>query len=98
MSGNWIVLLGVAGLLNPIALGVGVWMGWHLDRKAKIFVIGFAAAAFSLFIEAFLQLVGVPDLFGSQAGALALFPFRFMGGAVIALIAFAVNTMRPKME
>ncbi|MTI16349.1 phosphatidylglycerophosphatase [Rhodobacteraceae bacterium RKSG542] len=87
MVDNWVVLVGLAGLLNPFALAIGVWMGWRADQGAKIFIAAFAAATLSLLFEAGLGLIGLPKLFPHQVGVLALFPFRFIGAGIVAFIA-----------
>ncbi|MDD7910717.1 phosphatidylglycerophosphatase [Pseudovibrio exalbescens] len=90
MTDSWTVLIGFAGLLNPLALVIGALMGRGCDQAGKYLIAGFAAAAVSLFLEALLRLVGMPFLPAHESGALALFPFRMIGGA---LAAFIVRTI-----
>lgn len=94
MSSAWLSLFGLAGLLNPLALLIGAWMGWRADQRNKILIAGFAAAALSLFVETGLGLIGLPQIIPHDAGALAMFPFRFTGGALAALVAFLIAKRR----
>lgn len=84
LSGTWLDLLGLSGFLNPIALVIGAYMGWKADQPAKLAIAGFAGAILSLFLETGWRAVGLPPLFAFEAGALALFPFRFAGAGILA--------------
>ncbi|SHM03045.1 phosphatidylglycerophosphatase [Roseibium suaedae] len=90
ISSTWISLIGLAGLFNPLSLIIGAWMGWRADQRNKLLIAGFAAATLSLFVETGLGLIGLPQVIPHDAGALAMFPFRFVGGALAALIAFVI--------
>ena len=94
ISSTWLSLFGLAGLLNPLTLAIGAWMGWRADERNKILIAGFAAAILSLFVETGLIMTGLPPIIPHDAGALAMFPFRFIGGALAALIAFSVAARR----
>ncbi|OKL42861.1 hypothetical protein [Pseudovibrio exalbescens] len=87
MTDSWTVLIGFAGLINPLALLIGALMGLRCDQKAKFLIAGFGAAAVSLFVEALVRLTGLPLVPSHEVGALALFPFRLVGGAIAAIIA-----------
>lgn len=88
LSETWQTLFGIAGLLNPIALFVGAWLGWSANQKAKLLIAGFAAATVSIVIDAGLRLIGFSLWGGLDAGALAVFPFRFAGAAILATIVY----------
>ncbi|EFO29347.1 phosphatidylglycerophosphatase A [Roseibium sp. TrichSKD4] len=88
LNGTWADLLTLSGLLNPPALLIGLLLGRKADAFAKIWIAGFAAAALSLMAETGLKLLGVPLPISQDAGALAMFPFRFIGGAVVAFVAY----------
>ncbi|MBD8890062.1 phosphatidylglycerophosphatase [Roseibium litorale] len=94
ISSTWLSLFGLAGLFNPLSLVIGAWMGWRADQRNKILIAGFAAATLSLFVETGLGLTGLPQIISHDAGALAMFPFRFAGGALAALIAFGIASRR----
>lgn len=94
MSETWIDLFGVSGLFNPIALMIGVYLGWHANQVSKIWIAGFAAAALSLIAETAWSFTGLPHPIDQDAGALAMFPFRFVAGAVAAALAYRVRRMR----
>ncbi len=87
-------LFGLAGLINPLALIIGAGLGWHANQTSKIFVAGFAAAALSLILETAWGFTGLPSWSAHDAGALAMFPFRFVGGAVAGAIAMFVARRR----
>lgn len=93
-SGTWLDLFTLAGVLNPISLIIGAYMGWYADQPAKLALAGFAGAALSLLIETALGLVGLPLPIPHDAGALAMFPFRFVGAGVLACIIYFVRQRR----
>ncbi|MFD1693900.1 phosphatidylglycerophosphatase [Roseibium aestuarii] len=93
-SAVWIDLLTLAGLLNPLSLLIGAWMGWRADQAAKLAIAGFAGAVLSLLLETAWWTVGLPLPIPHQAGALAMFPFRFAGAFVAALIAYGLARRR----
>jgi hypothetical protein len=90
------VLLGLAGLLNPIALLFGAGLGWYADARAKLVIAGFGAAAFSLVIDAAMHLSGLSPLGGYDGGAMAVFPFRWLGAGLAAALVYAVRGLRRK--
>ncbi|MTH95787.1 phosphatidylglycerophosphatase [Roseibium sp. RKSG952] len=94
LSDTWIDLLGFSGLFNPIALVIGIYLGWHANQAAKIWIAGFAAAILSLIAEAAWGFTGLPHIISQDAGALAMFPFRFVGGAAAAAIVYHVRRLR----
>ncbi|MBN9669752.1 phosphatidylglycerophosphatase [Roseibium aggregatum] len=94
LSGTWIDLFGLSGLLNPFALIIGAYLGWRADQPQKLWIAGFAAAALSLILETAVGLVHLPQPISQDAGALAMFPFRFAGGFVAASLALWLNTRR----
>jgi len=96
LSGTWIDLFGLSGLLNPFALIIGGYLGWRADQPQKLWIAGFAAAALSLLLEAGVGLLHLPQPFFHDAGALAMFPFRFVGGAVAASLAIWLNKRRER--
>ncbi|MXN64180.1 phosphatidylglycerophosphatase [Stappia sp. GBMRC 2046] len=85
------VLLGLAGILNPIALLTGAVLGWYADQKRKIVIAGFAAAVASLVIDAVMNLSGITPIGGYEGGALAVFPARWIGASLVALVVFALR-------
>ncbi|MBO0344717.1 phosphatidylglycerophosphatase [Roseibium sp. CAU 1637] len=90
LSDTWIDLFTLAGLLNPLSLLAGAYMGWHADQPAKIALAGFAGATLSLLVETAWGLIGLPTIIPHDAGALAMFPFRFIGAVIVALIAYRI--------
>jgi hypothetical protein len=94
LSDTWTDLFGLAGLFNPLALIIGAWLGWRANQASKIFIAGFAAAALSLILETAWGFTGLPGVPSHDAGALAMFPFRFAGGAIIAGIAWMIAKRR----
>lgn len=94
LSDTWIDLLTLSGLLNPFALMIGFYLGWRADQSGKLWIAGFAAAALSLLLEAAVGLVQLPQPFSQDAGALAMFPFRFAGGLAAGWLAFWLNRRR----
>ena len=99
MSGSpdtWASLIGLAGLLNPVALLIGAALGWYADARVKIGVAAFGAAFISLVFDTALRLSGAPQL-APEVGALAAFPFRFLGAGVAAAIVFSLRrAIRPR--
>ncbi|MEP1931176.1 MAG: phosphatidylglycerophosphatase [Roseibium sp.] len=94
ISDTWMDLFGLSGLLNPFALIIGVYLGWRADQAAKIWIAGFAAAALSLILETAVGLLQLPQPISQDAGALAMFPFRFAGGAAAGALAYWLNRRR----
>ncbi|MBD8875532.1 phosphatidylglycerophosphatase [Roseibium polysiphoniae] len=94
LSDTWLDLFGLAGFLNPLALIIGAGMGWRADQVSKIAIAGFAGAILSLFIETAWNFTGLPTPIPHDAGALAMLPFRFVGAAVVAGIAYFIASRR----
>lgn len=93
-SDTWADLFGLSGFLNPFALLIGAYLGWRADQPVKLWIAGFAAAALSLILETALGLLHLPQPISQDAGALAMFPFRFAGGALIGGIAYLISRRR----
>lgn len=91
LSDTWYDLVGLSGLLNPFALLIGAYLGWRADQAKKLWIAGFAAAALSLMLEAAVGMLPIPQPISQDAGALAMFPFRFIGGAVAGSLTFWLN-------
>ncbi len=98
LSDTWFDLFTLSGLLNPFALVIGIYLGWRADQPVKLWIAGFAAAALSLILEAAVGLVQLPLPISQDAGALAMFPFRFAGGAVAGGIAYWLHLRRKPAE
>ena len=94
LSETWLDLLGLSGLLNPFALVIGGYLGWRADEARKLWIAGFAAAALSLILEAAVGMMQLPQPISQDAGALAMFPFRFLGGLCAGSLAFWLNRRR----
>ncbi|MBO6508463.1 MAG: phosphatidylglycerophosphatase [Roseibium sp.] len=94
LSDTWHDLLGLSGLLNPFALIIGGYLGWRADQPKKLWIAGFAAAAFSLMLEAAVGILQLPQPISQDAGALAMFPFRFIGGTLAGFLAYRLNRSR----
>lgn len=94
LSDTWFDLIGMSGLLNPFALLIGAYLGWRADRAQKLWIAGFAAAALSLILEAGAGMIHLPLPVSPDAGALAMFPFRFIGGLVVSAVVFWVRRRR----
>jgi len=93
-SDTWLDLIGLSGLLNPFALLIGAYLGWRADRAQKLWIAGFAAAALSLMLEAAVGMLQLPQPISQDAGALAMFPFRFAGGGLVSYAAYLLNRRR----
>lgn len=96
LNETWTDLLTVTGLLNPIALVIGLYLGRKADAFSKIWIAAFAAAALSLIAETGWKVMGLPSPFLHDAGALAMFPFRFIGGGLAAAFMFRFFSERKK--
>ncbi|TYC63612.1 phosphatidylglycerophosphatase [Rhodobacterales bacterium] len=94
LSDTWFHLFGLSGLLNPFALIIGGYLGWRADQTQKLWIAGFAAAALSLILEAAVGMLNVPVPLSQDAGALAMFPFRFVSGVLAAAVAMWVRSHR----
>ncbi|MCV0428231.1 MAG: phosphatidylglycerophosphatase [Roseibium sp.] len=94
LSDTWFDLFGLSGLLNPFALLIGAYLGWRADQPGKLWIAGFAAAALSLILETAVGLLQLPQPISQDAGALAMFPFRFVGGALAGSAAYWLNRRR----
>lgn len=97
-SDTWADLFGLSGLLNPFALIIGAYLGWRADQPVKLWIAGFAAAALSLILETAVGLVQLPQPISQDAGALAMFPFRFAGGALVGALAYWINRNRQSAD
>lgn len=96
LSDTWYDLFGLAGLLNPFALLIGGYLGWRANQAKKLWIAGFAAASLSLILEAAVGMFHLPQPLSSDAGALAIFPFRFVGGILAASLAMWLNGRRSR--
>ena len=96
LSDTWLDLVGLSGLLNPFALLIGAYLGWRADGLQKLWIAGFAAAALSLILEAAVGMLQLPQPISQDAGALAMFPFRFVGGFLASFAAFWLARRRSK--
>ena len=94
LSDTWFDLIGLSGLLNPFALLIGAYLGWRADRAQKLWIAGFAAAALSLILEAAVGMLQLPQPISQDAGALAMFPFRFVGGVLASGLTFWISQRR----
>ncbi|PVB60749.1 phosphatidylglycerophosphatase [Labrenzia sp. 011] len=94
LSHTWLDLLGLSGLLNPFALLIGAYLGWRADQPQKLWIAGFAAAALSLIFEAGVEILHLPQPIAQDAGALAMFPFRFTGGLLAGSLAYWIRSRR----
>lgn len=92
------VLLGLAGLSNPVALLFGAALGWYADARAKLVIAGFAAAACSIVIDAAMHFSGLAPVGGYDGGAMAVFPFRWVGAGLAAALVYAVRGRQRKGE
>ncbi len=88
ISQTWLDLIGLSGILNPLALLIGGFMGWKADQPAKLAIAAFGGAVLSLFLEAGWLALGLPYPIPHDAGALAMIPFRFIGAGVVASVAY----------
>lgn len=96
LSDTWLDLFGLSGLLNPFAILIGLYLGWMADRLQKLWIAGFAAATLTLILDGALGAIAVPQPFAHDAGALAVFPFRFAGGLVASAIAYWISRRRER--
>ena len=94
LSDTWLDLFGLSGLLNPFALLIGGYLGWRADQPRKLWIAGFAAAALSLILETAVGLLQLPQPISQDAGALAMFPFRFVGGVIAGSVTYWLNRRR----
>ncbi|QDG78347.1 phosphatidylglycerophosphatase [Labrenzia sp. PHM005] len=94
LSDTWVDLFTLSGFLNPFALLIGIYLGWRADQTGKLWIAGFAAAALSLILEAAVGLIQLPLPISQDAGALAMFPFRFVGGAAAGGVAYWLSRRR----
>ena len=94
LSETWNDLFGLSGLLNPFALIIGAYLGWRADQPSKLWIAGFAAACLSLILETAVWLLQLPQPISQDAGALAMFPFRFVGGAAAGALAYWLQKRR----
>jgi hypothetical protein len=94
LSDTWLDLIGFSGLLNPFALLIGGYLGWRADQSRKLWIAGFAAAALSLMLEAAVGMLQLPLPISQDAGALAMFPFRFLGGTLAGSLTYWLNRNR----
>lgn len=91
---TWLSLFAFSGLLNPFALLIGGYLGWRADQARKLWIAGFAAAALSLMLEAAVGMLQIPLPISQDAGALAMFPFRFLGGVLAGSVAYWLSRRR----
>jgi hypothetical protein len=96
LSETWLDLFGLSGLLNPFAILIGLYLGWRADRPQKLWIAGFAAATLTLILDGAIGALAVPQPFAHDAGALAVFPFRFAGGLVASAIAYWISRRRAR--
>lgn len=84
-------LFGWAGLFNPVAIAIAAFMGWHANARAKLFVAAFSAVALSLLVDVALRALSIPSPTLADQGVVALFPFRFLGASIAAILMFWVR-------
>jgi hypothetical protein len=85
---RWVFILAA---LDPVVIGIGLWMGWHADQAGKLFLAGLAACLAGIAVSFLLRFVGIPWFEGGYAygGAHAL--SRFVTGCVWAVLGYAAR-------
>jgi len=83
----------LSAVLNPVVIGVALWLGWHADQWQKVLVAGFAAAfagGIALWLATAVGLVTVRG-FGGVSG---VFAASFVFGMILAAIAYGARRWR----
>jgi hypothetical protein len=91
---RWVFILAA---LDPVVIGIGLWMGWHADQAGKLFLAGLAACLAGITVSFLLRFVGIPWFEGGFAfgGAHAL--SRFVTGCAWAGVGYAAQRVfRPR--
>ena len=85
---RWVFILAA---LDPVVIGIGLWMGWHADQAGKLFLAGLAACLAGIAVSFLLRFVGIPWFEGGYAfgGAHAL--SRFVTGCFWAVLGYAAR-------
>jgi hypothetical protein len=88
---RWVILL---GFVDPVVVVIGLWMGWHADQKAKLFLAGLAAALAGVAISFLFRLVGLRWFEGGYAFGGLHAVTRVVAGMLWAALGYAARRVR----
>jgi hypothetical protein len=85
---RWVILL---AFVDPVVIGIGLWMGWKADQAAKLLLAGFAAVIAAVAVSFLLRFVGISWFEGGYffGGAHAL--ARFVAGVLWAGVGYGAR-------
>ena len=90
---RWVFILAA---LDPVVIGIGLWMGWHADQVGKLFLAGLAACLAGVAMTFILRFAGISWFEGGFAFGGAHAVSRFVAGCAWAGLAYLVRkVIRP---
>ena len=85
----------LAAVMNPVVIGVALWLGWQADQWQKIIVAGFAAACAGGIAMWLVTAYGLLTVRG-YGGFSGVFAASFVFAMLLAAIAYAVRRYRSR--
>lgn len=77
--------------LDPVLIGVAVWLGWHATQAGKIFIAAIAALGIAILADYVLTRIGIPWVAPLSQDAPMLLPVRAVAGVVWSALAFVMR-------
>ena len=83
--------------LDPVLIGVALWLGWQATQAGKVFIAAIAALGAALLVDALLTRLGIPWIAPLSRDGPMLIPVRSGAALVWATVGYAAAKMlRPK--
>ena len=87
--------------LDPVLIGVALWLGWHADQAGKVFIAAIAALGAALLFDALLTRIGIPWIAPLSQDGPMLIPVRSvaaLGWAALAYVAGRLLTRKGRAQ
>jgi membrane-bound metal-dependent hydrolase YbcI (DUF457 family) len=79
--------------LDPVLIGVALYLGWRADQAGKIFIAAIAALGIALLFDWTVTAIGIPWFAPLSRSGPTLIPVRSGAAVVYAASAYAVRRM-----
>ena len=85
---RWVFIMAA---LDPVVIGIGLWMGWHANQAGKLFLAGLSACLAGIAVSFLLRFVGIAWFEGGFAFGGAHAVSRFVTGCAWAGLGYAAQ-------
>jgi hypothetical protein len=82
--------------LDPVLIGVALYLGWKADQAGKIFIAALAALGASLLVDMALTALGLPWFAPLTRAGPMLLPVRAIAALVWAAVAYGGRRALPR--